>query len=436
VTEKNAGFKQYFGLTFLIGLGFFTMGLMDPLYDAQVPTFLNDLLERKSLVGLIMTLDNVFALLLIPIVSHLSDITKTRIGRRMPYILVTLPLSAVFFGAIPFTATSLAFIVSALFLLNLAKQSARGPVVALMPDIVPGQFRSEANGVINTMGGIAAIVGTIALNPLMDLSIVLPLIGNTLHKLPFVITGVLVIVATIILVLFVREREHVASSEKREPLIKSLKIVAKARDRSALWILVALFLWFLGYQGLSPFVTLYTMDAFGLTRGIAGLSMGMVAVAYAAFAIPSGYVAHKIGRKRTIRISLIGAAVDTLLIFFHGPLTAGLGHNVSLYSFWACLFVFGIFWGSIITNSFPMLWQMATYTNVGVYTGLYYFFSQTAAIVAPPIAGAIIDASGYRPLFLMAAACLLAAFFVMGIVKGGEPDSAASSLDTTTEEGE
>ena len=54
----------------------------------------------------------------------------------------------------PAIASLLALIV-VVFFLNLFKQSARGPVVALMPDIIPGDYRSEANGVINTMGGIA-----------------------------------------------------------------------------------------------------------------------------------------------------------------------------------------------------------------------------------------------------------------------------------------
>ena len=83
---EKSGFARYTTTTFLIGLGFFTMGLMDPLYDIYVPIFLNDLVDRKSLIGLIMTLDNIFALFLIPIFSHLSDNTRTRIGRRMPYI--------------------------------------------------------------------------------------------------------------------------------------------------------------------------------------------------------------------------------------------------------------------------------------------------------------------------------------------------------------
>jgi MFS family permease len=34
--------------------------------------------------------------------------------------------------------------------------------------------------------------------------------------------------------------------------------------------------------------------------------------------------------------------------------------GLTLYSYWALLFIFGMFWVTVVTNSFPMLWQMAT----------------------------------------------------------------------------
>ena len=101
----------------------------------------------------------------------------------MPFIVTLLPLSAFAFGLILFAPlSSLALLIILIFVFNIFKQSVRGPVVALMPDMVPGEIRSEANGVINTMGGIAAIVGTIGLAQLMNvklnsLKICLPIIS-------------------------------------------------------------------------------------------------------------------------------------------------------------------------------------------------------------------------------------------------------------------
>ena len=144
--EKKEGFRNYMGLTFLIGFGFFTMGLMDPLYDTYLPAFLGRYISSKTLVGAVMTLDNVLQLFLIPIVAVWSDRTRTRIGRRMPFILVMLPASAVFFGLIPWSAgVSLGALITMIFLLNMFKTSVRGPVVALMPDTIPGEYRSEAD---------------------------------------------------------------------------------------------------------------------------------------------------------------------------------------------------------------------------------------------------------------------------------------------------
>jgi maltose/moltooligosaccharide transporter len=64
---------------------------MDPLYDTYVPMFLKRYIESMALMGVVMTLDKVLQLFLIPVVSVWSDNTRTRIGRRMPFILVMLP---------------------------------------------------------------------------------------------------------------------------------------------------------------------------------------------------------------------------------------------------------------------------------------------------------------------------------------------------------
>jgi maltose/moltooligosaccharide transporter len=439
--KKKEGMKQYYSITFLIGLGFFTMGLMDPLYDTYVPMFLSNFLSRDSFVGTVMGLDNLFAILLIPVFSALSDRTRTPIGRRMPYIIVTLPATALFFGLLPWSAlTSLTPLILVIFFLNLFKQAARGPVVALMPDLIPGEYRSEANGVINTMGGIAAIVGTVGLARLYDVNINLPLFGDTIipqasgnyiGTLPFLLSALLVIIAVLLLFFFVKEKQAARESneEQHVPILKSLKLILAAEDRSALFILISLLLWFIGYQGMLPWIGLYSRDILGLTPGTAALSAGMVGIAYALFAIPSGIVAHKAGRKRTIRASLVALTIVTALLFLHQPIAGGvlgLSGLALTGSFWALLFLFGMFWVSVITNSFPMLWQMATYGTMGIYTGLYYFFSQTAGIVAPGFSGLIRDIFGPRSMFLVAAVCMFSAFLLMGLVRKGEPEEGAS----------
>ncbi len=428
---ERKSLKGYYLTTFLIGLGFFTMGLMDPLYDTYVPIFLANYIDSSTLVGMIMTFDNVLAIFLIPVFSALSDRVETPIGRRMPFIVTLLPVAAVLFGLIPLSAlSSLWLLILTVFIFNLSKQAVRGPVVALMPDMVPGDLRSEANGVINTMGGIATILGTVALARLMDVYVTLPGMSEPVNDiLAFPVASVFVILAVVLLFIFVKEgRSQVPrerAKEEREPVLKSLSVVFAQKDRSALYILISLLCWFIAYQGVLPFVGLYSVEVLGTSSGTASLAAGMVGIAYAIFAIPSGKVAHRFGRKRTIRVSLACLVAVTLLVYIHSHLTAGWNPTARLISFWALLFCFGIFWVSVVTNSFPMLWQMSDYTTVGIYTGLYYFFSQAASIIAPPLSGGCIDLFGYPSLFLFTAFFMAVAFFTMRKVDRGEPEDLA-----------
>ncbi len=426
MANEKKSLSGYYVTTFLIGLGFFTMGLMDPLYDNYVPMFLGNYIKSSAVIGAVMTLDNVLAVFLIPVFSALSDRTRTRIGRRMPYIITLLPLTAVFFALVPFSALeSLAFLIVTVFMLNIFKQAVRGPVVALMPDMVPADLRSEANGVINTMGGLATILGTVVLARLMDVKVFVPGYGESDRILAFPVASVFVIIAVVLLFIFVKERKGKGEGEekeKKEPLLKSLKAIFSEGDKSALFILLSLLSWFIAYQGILPFIGIYTVTELGTSAGTAALSSGMVGIAYAIFAVPSGKFAHKHGRKKTIRMALAAIVVVLLLVFLHGTLTKSLDPSFRLISFWILLFLFGIFWVTVVTNSFPMLWQMADYSTIGVYTGAYYFFSQMASIIAPPLAGGSIDLFGYPALFIFGLVFMLAAFFLMGNVTRGEAE--------------
>ena len=248
MAEKKS-LKGYYLTTFLIGLGFFTMGLMDPLYDTYIPIFLGKFIDSAGLIGLIMTFDNILAIFLIPLSSALSDRVSTRIGRRMPFIVTLLPLSALLFALIPFSAlSSLVLLIALVFCFNLCKQSVRGPVVALMPDMVPGDLRSEANGVINTMGGIATILGTIGLARLMDVPVRIPGSAQSVTDiLAFPVASVFVIIAVVLLFIFVKEKNSTvpkeSSKKESEPVLKSLKVVLGEKNKSALFRLSGCTAW-------------------------------------------------------------------------------------------------------------------------------------------------------------------------------------------------
>ncbi|MDR2807698.1 MAG: MFS transporter [Spirochaetaceae bacterium] len=411
--KENVSFRNYLGITFLIGFGFLTMGLMDPLYDTYIPIFLKRYIQSNAAVGGIMTVDNVLQLLLIPIISIWSDRTRTKIGRRMPFIIVMLPISAVIFIFIPSVARiSLLALISIIFVFNIFKTSVRGPVVALMPDTVPPSFRSEANGVINMMGGIGLIISTLALARLMDEE----------ERLPFFVAGLCIIIAVTVLFIFVKERVPSGKKEEKTAVLKAVKQAFSTGGSSVPRILISLFFWFMAYEGVKPFLGLYLTESLGVSEGSAALAQGVAGISSVIMAVPAGYLAHRFGRRNYICMNLIMLAAILFLIPLGGLVVnmAGIPSSAALVLFLILMFLYGAVWMGVVVNSFPMLWQMASFGTIGVYTGLYYTFSQGAAILAPPITGAIIDFFDYKGIFIFGGLCMVAALFTMRKVRAGE----------------
>ncbi|HXG24569.1 MAG TPA: MFS transporter, partial [Chthonomonadales bacterium] len=88
--------KQPFSLrtAFLLGLGFLGITAVGPITNNFVPIFLKEMGLPATLVGFVMTWDNYLNLFIQPIVGARSDRTRTRIGRRKPWIAAGAPVAA------------------------------------------------------------------------------------------------------------------------------------------------------------------------------------------------------------------------------------------------------------------------------------------------------------------------------------------------------
>ncbi len=198
---------------FLLGFGFFGVSVIWSVYNAFVPIFLDGKFGLSAAwIGFFMTLDNIAALLIQPPIGALSDRLRTPIGRRMPFILIGAPIAAIAFGLIPIVSILPLFVACTSSLL-ISMALWRTPVVALMPDITPSKFRSQANGVINFMGGIGAIIAF--------------LIGASLYEkntsYPFWLGSFLVIVSSLLVFAFIREpKDFVINEEQKPSLVKAL----------------------------------------------------------------------------------------------------------------------------------------------------------------------------------------------------------------------
>ena len=159
--------KLNYKQTFFVGLAFMSITAFWEIYEGIIPKMLEGTFGLKeTAVGAIMAIDNVLALFLLPILGALSDKVRTRMGRRMPFILAGTLLASVFTLILPIAEQRGKFVLFmvALGIVLLAMASYRSPAVALMPDVTPKPLRSKANAIINlmgTVGGTYALVMTL-----------------------------------------------------------------------------------------------------------------------------------------------------------------------------------------------------------------------------------------------------------------------------------
>ncbi len=409
--------KFNYGKIFLLGFGFFGVSVIWTVYNAFVPLFLaNKFGLAAGWIGFFMTLDNIAAIFIQPPVGAWSDRLRTPIGRRMPFILIGAPIGALAFGIIPIAAVLPLFVACTSTLL-LSMAFWRTPVVALMPDITPSKYRSQANGIINLMGGIGTIIAS--------------LVGSSLYEIniafPFWMGSVLVVLAALLVFVFIKEPKEYEESEKEPDMFESLKELWVSEEKSAIRILFAIFFWFLSYTGIEAFLTLYATKYVGIPEGDAGRLLGHIGLFFVLFALPAGLLGARLGRRITISIGILFMALLIFGLFIFPPATlstlltkAPVLGNIRVVSLF--LMPAGIAWALININSLPMVVDMTSASRIGTFTGLYYLFSTFSAIVGPNFNGLLVQMSGdrYNMIMLFSPIFLIVAWFLMLGVKRGE----------------
>lgn len=402
--------------TFLLGLGFFSICLVWSLFNSFVPIFLRHYISSNTIIGFLMTIDNYAGLILQPTFGTLSDRTNTPFGKRMPYLMIGMPLAAISVMLIPSHWSLVSLIVIIVFM-NVIMATFRSPTVALMPDITPEPLRSKANSIINLMGGLGAVIAF--------------LVGSTLYKMnpayPFYMAGIIMIGCLIALCFNIKEKRdslnyNAHPPKKEESPTAPYERLRGKKLRSLLCMLSAIFLWFSAFDAVNVFFTLYGKFYLHVNEALAASKLTFFSLAMLVFAIPAGIISTKIGRKKTIIIGLV--SICSMFFFMH------LSNNIDVigYIFIVC----GAAWALININSYPLLLSMTTGAKIGRFTGYYYAFSCLAGIVSPTLVGIFIDHFGYPILFNYSVVAFALALIVLLFVK--EPKSSAVSADHTGSE--
>lgn len=400
--------------TVLVGLAFMTISAFWQLYDFAVPLMLHKNFSVPDTVsGIVMSLDNILALFLLPFFGALSDKTRTRFGKRMPFIAVGTVAVSIGMMLLPYAAhaENLLLFILALGVVLIFMAVYRSPAVALMPDVTIKPLRSKGNAVINLMGaigGVFTLVGLTLLDPVK--------IG---YFPVFLIVAGLMLLGLVVMLVTVKENQwaqqmvidtemyHVVEIEE-DP---ETHVLLPEVKRSLLFILLSIAFWFMGYNAVISAFSRYATIQIGLTGSQASAILLVANVGAILSFIPIGIFSSKFGRKRTIQMGILLLALVFLTATFYEQFHPLLYVNFLLA---------GLAWAAINVNSLPMVLEMADAGDVGKYTGLYYTFSMAAQIVTPILSGILFDFVGYKVLFPYATFFVFASFLTMLQVKHGD----------------
>jgi MFS family permease len=197
--------------------------------------------------------------------------------------------------------------------------------------------------------------------------------------------------------------------EKEEPEKKHR--LSGAKRKSLIFLLMSVAFWYMAYNAVTSAFSRYATEVLDMQNGGYADCLMVATVAAVISYIPLGFLAAKIGRKKSILFGIIGLFIGFLYVGFF-----------SRYQFMINLgfIIIGISWGAINVNSFPMVVEIASDGDVGKYTGYYYVFSMAAQILTPVLSGALLQWVSYYTLFPYACVFSVLAFLTMIMVKHGD----------------
>jgi len=358
----------------------------------EVPTWAVGLLaQERSLAGALVQ----------PIVGAMSDRTRTRFGRRRPYFVIGVALTAaslIYLAGFPPIIPMLLVLSINAFFLNVAVD----PYMALLADLVPSDQRGRVGALLAIFNMLGQIAATVAALLLWDRS----------PELVFLIVAAALVVSFGITTIFIKE--PAAPPRPSEPM--GIDIGGYLRDlagrRDLLLYILAAALYWMGTGGVLPYLTRFGVSVLGLSEGesfqlllpaLAGTIIG---------AVPAGYIADRRGKKPVLAVGLFAYSLIAIVASQVATLPQAL----------LAMGVIGLANGVWTALAVPLLVDLVPQERAAEMTGLGSAVWSLAQPIGAVIAGLLIaSADSYRVSFIGAAVFIFLCFVLLLFVRAPAP---------------
>lgn len=356
--------------------------------------------DKDLLIGQVTAAGGIFALGVPIVVGWLSDRTRTRWGRRRPWMVAGTALNIVGLGLIA-VAPSALMLLLAYLVVQAANNTAGAAYSGVIPDIVPSSQRGNASGLLGVMNGCGTVAGV---------GVVVAALGRLGDSRAGVVWGYAAIAVILTATLAIScvgidepAHPHLSGSPpRRDRWMAAIRaVLGPFRDHDFRWTFVTRLLFQVGIFTIVPFIELYFED---IVR--AGSQSGAQSSLWLLVVILAGVPTAAVGgamsdrwRRRKVFIVVSGALQAAAV----GTLMFGLIDSRAL------LYVLGAVYGVGYGTFYAVDWAIACDVlpsrgpDAGREMALWHVSLTLPQVIAPAVAGAalhLFNEPGHRVLGL------------------------------------
>ena len=357
-------------------------------------------------LGVLEGIGSLMAVVWQPIVGAYSDRTRTRFGRRHPFIAIGTIGDVIFLVGIALSG-SYWLVVVFYFLLQTSSNTAQGPYQGLLPDVVPEDQRGVASGYYGISNVLGLLLGTVGAGYILAHA------GRTAAILSICVVLLVTMLPTILLVPDRAEPKDTQFKSAWEGIRTTF--TRPLGHRSFLWLVASRLLILMGLGGVQSFVYFYFSDAFfnhdaKATTTATYTLLGIVIITAFVISLPAARLSDRVGRRPLIMAGgLLGAAGVLALIFshfellpaavlepiasaFHVPVLAAQATLVGL--------LIGIGYGLFFSVDWAFIQDVIPAGEAGLYMGFSNIATAGAGVIARFIGGFLLDPFNAGPKVL------------------------------------
>jgi len=362
-----------------------------------LPPILKSFGAPDLLTGLLSSTRSIEGVFIQPTVGAISDRIWTRFGRRRPFMIVGIPLSAFFFLLAGFYVHTLLGLAIAIFLFSIFFNAAVDPYAALLADIAPVRERGLLSGVSTGVQVLAQVVFLVIVSRAA--------VNGEVPLWTYALVAAVMVLSFGATIFGIKERREAVVHAEHHSFREY--VAAIASHTQAMRYLLTGFVYQFGINAVIPFLTLFLIEDIHQTADVAFAVAGLTMFITAMSAFVSGKLAERFGSRSVL------AAGWGVLVFaaIGGTLVVDLPQTIVV------VVLAGIGNGAATAMSWPLLTELIPPDETGVFAGLKAAADSIAIPLSIVVAAEIfLPRFGYRGIFAMLAINIAVALILLLVI--------------------